>query len=100
MKIQLKIVEKSIRFIEKMSLQKSGILVERKLSEEEIKERYEWINEKKSKPNSSTTKNYDQSVRKVNFPDTLFGLYSVKFSLGGDLIATAYGSGCIQVRKY
>lgn len=71
-------------------------MVERRISQEEIKERQDWVEAKRSRSNLSIRdRNYD--VRKVSFPDTLYGLYCAKFSADGSAIVTSFGSGCIQV---
>lgn len=74
----------------------TGFLVERKISEEEIRSRYEWIQTKRLK-SIDTVKDQSFVTRKVYFPDTLCGLYCARFSSDGETIATTYGSGCIQV---
>ncbi|KAJ8673544.1 hypothetical protein QAD02_004806 [Eretmocerus hayati] len=76
-----------------------GILVERKISQEEIDERSKYIEDLK-KSRSNTSLNWKtQAFRKVRLPDKLFGLYCAKFSPNGDTIATTHGSGCIQLRN-
>ncbi|XP_058793004.1 WD repeat-containing protein 38-like [Phymastichus coffea] len=75
-----------------------GFLVERKLSREDIIERYEWIKTKRSKVNSiNEDRNY--LTRKVYFPDTFNGLYCARYSSDGETVVTGYGSGCIQLRN-
>lgn len=75
----------------------TGFLVERKISQEEIEERYEWIQSKRLKSNCEV-ENRKNVTREVKFPDTFFGLYCARFSSDGETIATTFGSGCIQVR--
>ncbi|XP_008211587.1 uncharacterized WD repeat-containing protein all2124-like [Nasonia vitripennis] len=83
---------------EKAYKQLTGFLVDRKISEEEITNRYEWIKTKRLKSND-TVKDQNRVTRKVYFPDTLCGLYCARFSSDGETIATTYGSGCIQLRN-
>ncbi|XP_014214862.1 WD repeat-containing protein 38-like [Copidosoma floridanum] len=75
----------------------TGFFVERKVSQEEIEERKEWIQAKKSKSQSMKDRNY--AIKQINFSEKLDGLYSVRFSPDGDLVATTFGSGCIHLRN-
>ncbi|CAG5099982.1 Similar to wdr5: WD repeat-containing protein 5 homolog (Dictyostelium discoideum) [Cotesia congregata] len=75
----------------------SFFLIDRRISEEESQRRYSWL--QKTRLSIASTRNQARLIHEVKFPDTFGGLYSAKYSPRGDLIATGFGTGAIQIRN-
>ncbi|XP_014226448.1 general transcriptional corepressor tupA-like [Trichogramma pretiosum] len=74
----------------------SEFSVDGKLSEENG-DRRETLDSKKS--NEFVVKHRNHIIRKIYFEDKQFGMYAAKFSSNGETFASAFGSGCIQLRN-
>lgn len=73
----------------------SYFLIDRRISEEETQRRHSWL--EKRRLSIASTRNSARLLYEVKFPDTFGGLYCAKYSPGGDIIATGFGTGAIQV---
>ncbi|XP_057336002.1 uncharacterized protein LOC130674627 [Microplitis mediator] len=75
----------------------SYFLIDRRISEEETQRRHSWL--EKTRLSIASTRNNARLMYEVKFPETFGGLYCAKYSPGGDIIATGFGTGAIQIRN-
>lgn len=80
------------------SMRAPSFLIDRRLSEAEIRRRHMWL--QKTRLSIASTRNRAKICYQVRFSDTLNGLYCAKYSPNGEIIVTSFGSGAIQVKIY
>ncbi|KAK0181772.1 hypothetical protein PV327_004026 [Microctonus hyperodae] len=74
-----------------------SFLIDRRLSEAEIRRRHMWL--QKTRLSIASTRNRAKICYQVRFSDTLNGLYCAKYSPNGEIIVASFGSGAIQIRN-
>ncbi|XP_012270863.1 uncharacterized protein LOC105694596 [Orussus abietinus] len=77
--------------------EKKDIVADRRVSQAEMQRRHTWL--QRTRLSIATTRNRSRIVNEIRFPETFNGLYCARFSPSGDVLATTFGTGAIQVRN-
>ncbi|XP_024943479.1 suppressor of mec-8 and unc-52 protein homolog 1 isoform X2 [Cephus cinctus] len=78
-------------------IRQPNYLTDRRISQAEMQRRHTWL--QRTRLSVAMARNRCRITHEVRFPETFNGLYCSRFSPDGEIIATSFGTGCIQVRN-